>query len=373
MKIAIITCMLSLLPISLCAREGKIIAYPFPIEKPHVQDVDPFPAPEEPLVMAAAAKPTLHDEIVRKAKTLEAKLSEKIYGQDEAVRETAHAIMRFAAGVNDTSTPIASLLYCGPSGVGKTELALQLCLELYDKRSHFIRINMSEFSEPHSISRLIGAPPGYIGHESGGALSNRLKETPYSVVLLDEIEKAHPKVLKLFMHVFDAGYFTSSRGEDIDCRQAIFILTSNIAASEIADLYQSGMSTREILEILQPYLMDVLSPEMYNRLDCMIFAPLSDAVFEKLVKKILYDLKLRVARSRQIEILFDESVIDYLKTYRLDPKLGARPLKRIVEKELATILAKAILDNACKSGDTILCSYSNGAIILEVLITSDDE
>jgi ATP-dependent Clp protease ATP-binding subunit ClpB len=350
--------------------QNGISLYPFPLQEGDLSCPEPFPIAKD-LPSKIDTQRSIHEEIIEKSKTLEARLRQKIYGQDEAVLQTANAIVRFAAGVNDPSTPIASLLYCGPSGVGKTELAKQLCLELYGNRSHFLRINMSEYVEPHSISRLIGAPPGYVGFESGGALANRLLDTPYLVVLLDEIEKAHPKILKLFMHIFDAGYFTSSRGEDVDCRKAIFILTSNIASAEIARLHQSGLSTQEILETIQPCLMEALSPEMYNRLDCMVFAPLSDSVFEMLIQKILGELKGRVAEAKGIEIYFDTTVIDYLKSYRLDPNLGARPLKRIVEKELATVIAKAIIDHTCKRGDFLFCSYMDGNIILEVIFTEE--
>ncbi len=347
--------------------DAQLFIYPFPQELLYP---DPFPEPEEKRVELMAG--TLREEILQKSKTLEQKLKRKIFGQDEAVQETTNAIIRYAAGVNDPTAPIASLLYCGPSGVGKTELAKQLSIELYGKRSHFVRINMSEYTEAHTISRLIGAPPGYIGYGEGGSLTNRLLDNPYSVVLLDEVEKAHPKVLKLFMHVFDAGYLTSSTGQDVDCRHAIFILTSNIASAEIADLFSMGLTQKEILMHLQPHLMEVLSPELYNRLDCMIFAPLTEAVFEKLIRKILGELKTRISQSKAIDICFDQSIVDYLKNFTLDPKLGARPLKRIVEKELTTVIAKAIVDSECKPGDGIICSYEKGNIVIEVVLTPID-
>lgn len=313
----------------------------------------------------------LHNNIVEKSINLEDRLNNKIFGQQEAVKETVNAILRFAAGVNEDSVPIASLLYCGPSGVGKTELAKQLCVELYGSDTHFTRINMSEYVESHSISRLIGSPPGYIGYEGGGTLSNRLLACPYSVVLLDEIEKGHPKILKLFMHVFDAGYFTSAQGKDIDCSNAIFILTSNLAAAEIAEMHEMGKSKAEILEELQPYFMDTLSPELYNRVDCMIFSPLTDEIRERLVRKILNELAARVYQSKSIQILFDTSLIDYLMSFSLDPKLGARPLKRFVDRKITTRLAKAILENACSPEDILLCSYADENLVLEVLLQSD--
>jgi ATP-dependent Clp protease ATP-binding subunit ClpB len=346
------------------AAEKNVFVYPFPFTD-HI-DGEPFPE-----IAVQAAKQLVEEKILEKSKLLETQLKKKIFGQDEAVEETANAIVRFAAGVNDPAGPIASLLYCGPSGVGKTELARQLCLELFGDTNHFIRINMSEYIEPHSISRLIGAPPGYIGYDSGGGLSNRLIENPYSVVLLDEIEKAHPQILKLFMHVFDAGYFTSARGEDVNCRKAIFILTSNLASCEIADMHGIGMRNKEILEVLKPQLMDALSPELFNRLDCMVFAPLSDAIYELLIRKLLGELQRRVAYFKSIDIIFEQSVVDYLKTYNLDPNLGARPLKRTIEKELATVIAKSLIDQAIKPGDYVNCSYFEGNIILSVLLTED--
>ena len=357
---------------NLVASEQRVFAYPFP-PKELQRGANAFFSEDGnmPAELEVVGQ-TLHDEIVYKSKTLEQKIRQKIFGQDEAVRETTNAIVRYAAGVNDASCPIASLLYCGPSGVGKTELAKQLCLELYGKQNHFIRINMSEYVEAHSITRLIGSPPGYIGYDTGGALTNRLLQNPHSVVLLDEVEKAHPKVLKLFMHVFDAGYLTSSSGQDVDCRNAIFILTSNIAASEIADLFTAGLTHHEILESLQPYLMDILSPEMYNRLDCMVFSPLSDKIFEQLVRKILGELKSRIFKSKGIDVFFDESLVDYLKIYTIDPKLGARPLKRIVEKELTTVIAHAIIDSDCGAGDCVLCTYTDGHVCLEVVLTCLD-
>ncbi len=364
MKIAIFF-LFPLFCFPLQSAEKNIGFYPFP----EAESVTTEPFRETlPLIRAASS---LKQQLISRSKRLEERLLKKIFGQEDAVRETANAIVRFTAGVSDPSTPIASLLYCGPSGVGKTELAKQLCLELYGSSEHFLRINMSEYGEAHTISRLIGAPPGYVGYDVGGTLSNGLLQTPYSVVLLDEIEKAHPQVLRLFLHVFDAGYFTSARGEDVDCTKAIFILTSNIASREIARLYQRGNTTAEILEILKPHVMDVLSPEMFNRLDCMVFAPLSDEIFELLIRKILGELRNRIWRMKGIEVHFDRTLVNFLKQNNLDPELGARPLKRLVEKELATVLAKAILEQSCKEGDYLVCSYMDGGIVLEVLLSEE--
>jgi ATP-dependent Clp protease ATP-binding subunit ClpB len=360
---------------SLGSIERRVVVYPFPAPDSSLlldsapSFPSPFPEPK-PAPLELEAAQSLDDLIIQRAPSLEARLSKKIFGQDEAVKEVTNAILRFAAGINDPLTPVASFLFCGPSGVGKTELARQLSIELYGNLSHFVRIDMSEYTEAFTISRLIGAPPGYLGHEQGGMLANRLLSQPYSIVLLDEIEKAHPAILKLFLHIFDAGHFTSARGQDIDCNKAIFILTSNLAATEIASLFVEGFSKQEILQSIEPYLMKQLSPELYNRLDCIVFAPLGDSIIELLVRKVLDELRERIVKARGIEIFFEQTVVDYLKGYSIDPKLGARPLKRIVEKELATVLAQAIIDSACKNGDVLLCSYDAGSVVLETLLTS---
>lgn len=305
------------------------------------------------------------DLILEKSLGLEQKLSEHIFGQQKAVRETANALVRFAAGINDRNTVIASLLYCGPSGVGKTELAKQLCLELYGDLDRLIRIKMSEYAESHSIYRLIGAPPGYLGYQEGGQLVNALLKAPYSIVLIDEIEKADPKVLKLFLHIFDAGYFNASNGKVVDCRKAVFISTSNLAAMEISSLFLQEVDTDKILELLKPYLMQSLSPELYNRFDTILFSPLSFDMLEQLVNKVLNQLYERVYNAKKIQLIFDPSLIKYLIEHGFDPELGARPLKRLVEKELATIIAKVIVEGKCKKGDRLKCSYYEGCIFME--------
>lgn len=338
-------------------KEMWIYTFPDPLFK----EEDLF----EAMSLETVVKKSDDELIVEKSKNLEERLGLHIFGQPRAVKETANAIVRYAAGINDPNNVIASLLYCGPSGVGKTELAKQLCMELYGNPQRLIRINMSEYAESHTINRLIGSPPGYLGYEEGGQLTNAILQNPYSIVLLDEIEKAHPKILKLFLHVFDAGYFTSAKGQVVNCRKCVFILTSNLAALEIADLVANELDDEAVIEALKPLFMEVLSPELYNRLDPIIFGPLSDDVIEKLVNKVLADLDNRVYTSKKIHLVFDRTLVDYLSYHGFDPRLGARPLKRLVEKELATIIAKVILQGNCKREDRLKCSYQDGYIVVE--------
>lgn len=311
--------------------------------------------------------------ILKNAPTLEKRICKKVFGQDRAVKETAEAVVRFAAGVNDPNSVIASLLYSGPSGVGKTELAKQLCFELYGSMSHFIRINMSEFSEAHTISRLIGSPPGYVGYGEGGQLTNALLANPYSIVLLDEIEKAHPQVLKLFLHVFDEGRFTSAVGEEVDCRCAVFISTSNILASEIASFHAEGYDSEEISEVLRPYFIAKLSPELFNRLNFIVFSPLTDAVVEQMVNRLLQELKDRVEKAKGISLVFDPTLVQLLVEKGIDPQLGARPLKRLIDKELATVVARAILDGHLQDGDVVKCSYQDGEVLVEFMLRFEED
>lgn len=305
------------------------------------------------------------EKIVQNALDLEERLNQLVIGQEEAVQVTADAIIRFAAGVHDVKNPIATLLYCGPSGVGKTELAKQLARALYGSdKERFVRFNMAEFSTEFTVTRLIGPPPGYLGHDHGGQLTNALKRSPFSVVLFDEVEKAHPRVMKLFLQLFDEGYITSSKGEHIDARGCIFILTSNIAAAEIAHLTDQGVNSDQILEEIQPLLTEVLSVELYNRMDPVVFRSLSCQVKEGIVVKMLNELAARVAASRRVYLEFDQSVIDYLVMSGFDPMLGARPVKRMIEKELTPLIAKALIRGDYKAGDKLILSILNGSIVL---------
>lgn len=297
---------------------------------------------------------------------LEQRLNDEVFGQSHAVKEVTLAVKRFAAGVNDPTQPIATLLFSGPSGVGKTELAKQLCDKLYGSRAHFVSLNMAEYTDYHNISRLIGAPPGYLGYGEGGQLSEALRSQPYSIVLLDEIEKAHPRVLKFFLQAFDDGFFTSAEGKHIDCTKIFFILTSNLGAGEVISLLESGHSVEEVTEKLAPDFMAALSPEFFNRLRLILFKPLGEEVKQQLVIHCLDKLAERVHNAREISLLFEASLVDYLMTYGMDPVLGARPLARLIDRELTSAVAQSILDGECGPKDRLICSYEAGCITIEV-------
>lgn len=304
------------------------------------------------------------EKIFTKALSLEDELNSVVIGQPDAVRITSDAIIRYAAGVNDPLSPIATLLYCGPSGVGKTELAKQLAKILYNDESRFIRLNMAEYGLDHSVQRLIGSPPGYVNHEQGGQLTNALRQSPYSVVLLDEAEKAHPRVLKLFLQLFDEGAITSAKGERIECCNSIFILTSNISAMEIARLGEQGLDSEQILEEIKPALMECLSVELFNRMDPVVFRSLSWEVKESIVYKMLNELAVRIATKKRLTLSFDASVVEYLVQTGFDPLLGARPVKRMIEKELTPLIAKAIIRGQYKPGDHITVSLDGNDLVI---------
>jgi len=223
---------------------------------------------------------------------------------------------------------------------------------------------MAEYSVAETVWRLIGSPAGYQNHQEGGQLTNALKKNPFSVVLFDEVEKAHPRVLKLFLQLFDEGYITSAKNEKLDCRNCIFILTSNVAAAEIASLAEDGLDSHEILFEVQPALMTILSPELYNRMDPVVFRPLCAEVMVSIVHKMLAELANRIASQKRVYLEFDDSVVDYLVHVGFDPLLGARPVKRMIEKELTPLVAKALIRGEYKRGDRLLLTLDGAELVL---------
>lgn len=296
---------------------------------------------------------------------LSAKLQQKILGQPYAIEITVASLMRYAAGLSSMNAPIGAFLYVGPTGVGKTQLAKELTEELLGSVKHLIRLDMSEYSEPHSVSRLIGSPPGYVNHEAGGQLTEALKQHPYAVVLLDEIEKAHPVVLKTFLQVFDEGYLSDAKGYVVDCRNVIFILTTNLTASKILNLKEKGMQEKDILEMVHYDIIKVLSPEFYNRLEVAIFTGLSSELCEQLIVNMLNDVKSQLQNKKNIQVNFDASVINFLKLNGYDYELGARPLKRLIQQTVVTSIAKEIIAGHVQTGDSVTLFYHNGEIFIE--------
>ena len=297
-------------------------------------------------------------------------LKESVIGQDDAIDKVTRAIMRNRAGLKDPGKPIGTFLFLGPTGVGKTQLAKVLARNLFDTEDSLIRIDMSEFMEKFSVSRLIGAPPGYIGYNEGGELSEKVRRKPYSVVLLDEIEKAHPDIFNLLLQVLDEGRLTDSNGRNIDFRNTILILTSNIGTKELKDFGQGvGYATQTKLDvasknksIIDRALKNHFSPEFLNRLDEQIlFNPLTKEDIEKII-----DIELKGLYSRVEQIGFKLKITPAAKKYvaeeGYDPQYGARPLKRAIQKLIEDPVSEAIISKKINPGETIELTYSDGQI-----------
>lgn len=298
---------------------------------------------------------------------LEQRLQQKIFGQPNAIKASVACLLRSAAGIRNPNTPIATLLYIGPSGVGKTQLVKELAKELMGKEQAFLRLDMSEYSENGTISRLIGSPPGFVQHDEGGQLTEALKKYPFSIVLLDEIEKAHPKVMKTFLQIFDEGFVSDAQGTRIDCRQALFFLTTNLGSAEILSQQQAGRSEEDILINIQPIITKHLSPELYNRLEPVLFNGLTPELLEKLIGNMLQDTASEIKERKGIIVTFDKSVIAFLKANGFDYQLGARPLKRLIQRTINTTIATAILEGKLQSGDQIQVICENNCILIKKL------
>ena len=296
---------------------------------------------------------------------LEDSISTQVIGQDRAVAAVASAIRRSRAGLADTNRPIGSFLFLGPTGVGKTEVARSLCRELFDDEHAMIRIDMSEYMERHAVARLIGSPPGYVGYDQGGQLTEAVRRRPYSVVLFDEIEKAHPDVFNILLQVLDDGRLTDGQGRTIDFSNTIIIMTSNVGSQKIMDY---DLSSKESFAKLEVEMLEVLRqhfrPEFLNRIDDIV-------IFDRIHKETLHtivDVQLsRVARqikdSRDITLRFDKSTRDMLAEDGYDPAFGARPLKRLIQKRILDPLALELIDGRVHDGDTVDVAAKDGTAV----------
>ncbi len=308
-------------------------------------------------------------------------LHKRVIGQDEAVVKVSEAIMRSKAGIKDPTKPIGSFLFLGPTGVGKTELAKALAAALFDDEKNMVRIDMSEYMEKYSVSRLIGAPPGYVGYEEGGQLTEAVRRRPYSVVLFDEIEKAHPDVFNVLLQVLDDGRVTDSQGRTVDFKNTILIMTSNIGAQDILDDLAAGgeegekSEGEEISAATQQRVMDQLHahfrPEFLNRLDeTILFKPLTKGNITGIIDLIITDLNKRMA-DREIHIELTEDAKQFVADAAYDPSYGARPLKRYIQKYVETLSAKLILSDEVEQGDTIQIDVQDGALGAYVVKTPE--
>jgi len=296
-------------------------------------------------------------------------IADRVVGQDQAIEVVTEAIQRSRAGLNDPTKPIASLVFLGPTGVGKTELCKALAEFMFDTEDAIIRIDMSEYMEKHTISRLIGAPPGYVGYEEGGQLTDAVRRKPYSVVLFDEMEKAHPDVFNIMLQLLDDGFLTDSKGTKINFRNTIVIFTSNVGSQDILDLGGAADPESQALmkERVTSAMRDKFKPEFLNRLDeFVIFNSLDKNNLRGIVRLEVTRLEQRLA-DRQISMTLTDDALDYLTDIGFDPVYGARPLKRAIQRELETITAKGILKGDFTDGDTILVrAHDNGLVIEKV-------
>lgn len=287
---------------------------------------------------------------------LEATIEERVVGQDMAVVAVCEAIRRSRAGLSDPSRPMGAFLFLGPTGVGKTELAKALAEQLFNQEDAIIRLDMSEYMEKHSVSKLIGSPPGYVGYDEGGQLTEALRRRPYAIVLFDEIEKAHPDVFNILLQIFDEGRITDSKGRHVNCKNALFIMTSNLGSDLLLQKQQSSkhaLTKEEIMSLLDPVIKAHFRPEFINRLDDILpFLPLKETDMEKIVLIQMKHLVKRLAE-REIHIDWDDDVILYLAKEGYDPFFGARPLKRLIQQKVVNMLSSAILKGEITAGQSI--------------------
>ncbi len=289
---------------------------------------------------------------------LDDELHKRVIGQDEGVTKVTEAIIRSKAGIKDPTKPIGSFLFLGPTGVGKTELAKALAECLFDDEKNIVRIDMSEYMEKYSVSRLIGAPPGYVGYEEGGQLTEAVRRKPYSVVLFDEIEKAHPDVFNVLLQVLDDGRITDSQGRTVDFKNTILIMTSNIGSQYLLDgIDESGNISEEAKELVTNELRNHFRPEFLNRLDEQImFKPLTKDNIGGIIELLIVDVNKRL-KDKKISIALTDAARSYIVDNGYDPIYGARPLKRFVQKNVETLAGKLILSDGISEGETILIDY----------------
>ncbi len=301
-------------------------------------------------------------------------IHKRLIGQDEAVEKVVEAIQRSKAGIKDPGRPIGSFLFMGPTGVGKTELAKALAQNLFDDENAMVRIDMSEYMEKYSVSRLIGAAPGYVGYEEGGQLTEAVRRKPYSVVLFDEIEKAHPDVFNILLQVLDDGRITDSQGKTVDFKNTIIILTSNLGAQYLLDgIDGNGNITAEAKERVEAELRRSFRPEFLNRLDeTIMFKPLSKNDIGHITDLMIKDINKRLA-DRQLSVELTDAAKTFVADYGYEPQFGARPLRRFIQKNVETLVARCILEDKVHEGDKIVLDQHLGRLTTEIKQQADDE
>ena len=303
----------------------------------------------------------LESETVKLLK-MESQLSQRVVGQDHALKIVADAIRRARAEISDPNRPTGSFIFLGPTGVGKTETVKALAEYLFDDEHAIVRIDMSEYMEKHAVSRLVGAPPGYIGYEEGGQLTEAVRRRPYSVVLLDEIEKAHQDVFNILLQVLDDGRLTDGQGRTVDFKNTILIMTSNVGSQSILE---SSMSESDKQKAVLGALKDHFRPEFLNRIDeTVIFNSLKQEQINDIVR-VQLNLVMQRLKAKKISLEIDTASIEWLAKKGFDPVYGARPLKRVIQNDLLNPLSTEIISGAFRAGDTIIVAVKNGVLQLE--------
>ena len=293
-----------------------------------------------------------------KVLNLEENMKLRVKGQDEALKLVSDAIIRSRSGIKDENRPIGSFMFLGPTGVGKTEVARTLAYELFDDEKHMVRIDMSEYMESHSVSRLIGAPPGYVGYDEGGQLTEKVRRNPYSIVLFDEIEKAHRDVLNILLQILDDGRITDGHGRVVDFKNTIIIMTSNIGSQYVLD----GKVDEDMMNA---ELKNYFRPEFLNRIDeIIVFNALSKRVIYEILDKLVDDLNKKIKHQR-ISISLTEKAKEFIVENGYDHNYGARPLKRYLSKNLETLLAKKLISGDVISGDNLTIDISNDELVIK--------
>ena len=297
---------------------------------------------------------------------LEDILHQRVVGQDEAVRLVSEAILRSRAGIADPDRPIGSFLFLGPTGVGKTELAKALAEALFDSEKNLVRIDMSEYMEKFSVSRLIGAPPGYVGYEEGGQLTEAVRRHPYSVVLFDEVEKAHPDVFNILLQVLDDGRITDSQGRTVDFKNTIIILTSNLGSQYLLDgIDEKGDITAEAKNAVNDLLHHSFRPEFLNRLDEIVFyKPLTKDNITHIIDLLVAELNRRL-EDKQLKVVLTPAAKQHIIDSAYDPAFGARPLRRFVQHSVETLISRKIIADEVQGGDTLTVDCRDGELTVE--------
>jgi len=308
---------------------------------------------------------------VEKLLHLDDHLHQRVIGQDEAVRAVADAVLRARSGIKDPNRPIGSFLFLGPTGVGKTELARALAHTLFDDEANMVRIDMSEYMEKHTVARLIGAPPGYVGYEEGGQLTEAVRRKPFTVILFDEVEKAHHDVFNVLLQVLDDGRLTDSQGRTVDFKNTVLIMTSNLGSQEILEAQQRNMDYEGIRAVVLREIQQHFRPEFLNRVDeVVVFHPLTQEELGPIVEIQLQRLKARLA-DRQMTLELSPAVVADLAARGYDHVYGARPLKRLIQQDIETPLSRLIIQGKVMDGQRIVGDMVDGKLVLSAHETAE--